>query len=103
MNRDIIPPNVRKPAYAIYALLGVVIGATQVGFASAEAGQPTWLTVALAVYAFVGGALGLTAATNTDTTTPAQLPGDWSGADSEEVEPIDPDDTPPPAGYEPRH
>lgn len=93
MKTELLPPNVRKPAYSIYALLGVVIGATQVGYSAAEAGQPTWLTVTLAVYAFVGGALGLTAAKNTDTTTATQLPGDWTGADSDEVIPIEDDNS----------
>lgn len=60
-----IPANARKPVFAIYGLAGVVIGATQVGFAAAEAGQPTWLTVTLAVYAFLGGAIGYTASSNT--------------------------------------
>jgi len=43
----------------------VVIGSIQVGYAAAEAGQPVWLTVALAVFAYVGGAIGYTAATHT--------------------------------------
>lgn len=62
---DIIPAAHRKIAYAVFALIGVVLGAVQVGYGAAEAGQPTWLTVALAVYAFVGGAVGLTARSNT--------------------------------------
>lgn len=99
MKNNLLPPNVRKPAYTIFALLGVVIGGTQVGFAAAELGQPTFLTVALAVYAFVGGALGLTAADNTDTTTAGDLPGDWSGADSDDVIPVDEDDE----GFEDDH
>ena len=67
MLHDILTPEVRKPIYAIYALLGLVIGATQVAYSAAEAGQPTWLTVTLAVFAFVGTALGFTAASNTPT------------------------------------
>lgn len=68
MLHDILTPEVRKPIYAIYAILGLVIGATQVAYSAAEAGQPTWLTVTLAVFAFVGTALGFTAASNTPTT-----------------------------------
>lgn len=64
---DILTPEVRKPIYAIYAVLGLILGATQVAFSAAEAGQPVQLTVALAVYAFVGTALGFTAASNTPT------------------------------------
>lgn len=65
MLTDIIPASYRKIAYAVFAVLGVIIGAVQVGYAAAEAGQPVALTVVLAVYAFVGGALGFTAAQNT--------------------------------------
>ena len=57
----LIPPAYRLRAYQVFALVGVVLGAVQVGFAAADTGQPVALTVALAVYAFVGGALGLTA------------------------------------------
>ena len=63
--KDIIPASAREQVYAWFAVLGVAIGATQVGFAAASAGQPVWLTVALAVYAFVGGAIGFTARANT--------------------------------------
>ena len=65
MLKDIITPKARKPIYAVYAIVGLVLGATQVGFSAADAGQPVWLTVALAVFAFVGTALGFTAASNT--------------------------------------
>ena len=63
--RVFIPAKVRGPVYTSYAVIGVGIGATQVGFAAANAGQPTWLTVCLSVYAFIGGAIGYTAASNT--------------------------------------
>lgn len=65
--RDIVTGKTRKTFYAIYATLGLILGATQVGYSAAEAGQPTWLTVALAVFAFVGTAFGFTASANTDT------------------------------------
>lgn len=63
--QDLLPSVWRKAIYTVYAVAGVIIGATQVGFAAAELGQPVWLTVTLAVYAFVGGAVGLTATTHT--------------------------------------
>lgn len=66
--RVFIPPKVRGPLYTVYGVLGVAVGATQVGFASANADQPTWLTVTLSVYAFLGGAIGYAAASNTPTT-----------------------------------
>lgn len=62
--KNIMSPADRKKAYAAFAGLGVLLGAVQVGYGAAEAGQPEWLTVALAVYAFVGGAFGLTANAN---------------------------------------
>ena len=65
MLRDVIPAAWRKPIYAAYALAGAIIGAIQVGYLSAEAGQPVWLTVTLAVYGFIGTAIGFTASANT--------------------------------------
>ncbi|OJU44468.1 MAG: hypothetical protein BGN98_13875 [Microbacterium sp. 69-7] len=65
MEDEIIPAGWRKPLYRIYALLGLALGATQVGFASADAGQPIWLTVSLAVFAFVGTGFGFVAQRNT--------------------------------------
>ena len=67
MLTDILPAETRSKIYWVFALLGMLLGATQVGFSSAELGQPTWLTVLLAVYSFVGGAIGFTAEANTPT------------------------------------
>lgn len=64
--KDIIPPKLRKPAYAIYALLGLLIGSIQVGYLAAEAAIPTWLIVAWTVYGFVGGPIGAVASSNTN-------------------------------------
>ena len=60
-----LPPDVRAWIYWFYAALGVLIGSTQVAYAAAELGQPVWLTVTLAVYAYLGAGFGLTAASNT--------------------------------------
>lgn len=60
-----IPPKVRSALYFISFLVGVGLGATQVGYQAAEAGFPVWLKVALSVYAFIAATLGLTAASNT--------------------------------------
>lgn len=65
-----IPAKARAIVYTIYGVLGLAVGATQVGYAAAEAGQPVWLTVTLAVYAFIGTGIGYTAATNTPTGPP---------------------------------
>lgn len=64
MLKDILPSKVRTKLYLVYALLALALGATQVGFASANAGQPTWLTVAIAVFVFIGAGFGFTAASN---------------------------------------
>lgn len=69
--RVALPPKVRAVVYYVYGVLGIGLGATQVGFLAAEAGQPTWLTVSLAVFGFVGLGFGLTAATNTPVGDPA--------------------------------
>lgn len=61
-------PRARTVVYTLLSIFGLALGSTQVGFAAADAGQPTWLTVALAVFAFVGGAVGFTARQNTPAT-----------------------------------
>lgn len=72
---DIFPAHVRKVVYALYALVGLILGGVQVGFSAARVDQPVSLTVALAVFAFVGTATGLTAAANTaPATDPAASP-----------------------------
>lgn len=63
--RDFIPARFRTYVYGIFAFIGLVIGSFQVGFAAANMGQPVWLTVVLAVYAFVGTGIGFTAMTHT--------------------------------------
>lgn len=56
--------RVRKAIYAAYVVAIVVIGAIQVGFAAVSAGQPEWLTVALAVTAYLGVPVGGLAVAN---------------------------------------
>lgn len=63
---DIVSPELRKKLYAIFGVIGLALGAVQVGFASAGVDQPTWVQVALSVLAFVGAGFGFTAAANTD-------------------------------------
>lgn len=66
IGRFIASATARKAIYAIYVLAGIVFGATQVAFAAIEgAGQPEWLTVALAVYAFLSVPVGSLALSNT--------------------------------------
>jgi len=59
-------PSLRKKVYTIYGVVGFLLGSTQVGFAAAEAGQPVWLTVALAVFAYAGVAFGFAAQSKVD-------------------------------------
>lgn len=63
----LIPDATRKIIYVTYATIGILIGAVQVGYTAVNAPQPDPLTIALAVYAYVGIALGLTAASNVQT------------------------------------
>lgn len=65
--KDYIPAAHRRRIYAIFATIGVAFGATQVGYSAAGESQPTWLTVALAVFSFISGAVGYVAASNTST------------------------------------
>lgn len=51
-------PTVRKVIYAGYVLSIVAAGAFQVGYAAAQIGQPAWLTIALAVIAYLGVPVG---------------------------------------------
>lgn len=60
-----VSDQARVAAYVVYSIIALAVGAAQVAYASIEAAQPDWLTVALAVLAFLGSALGFTAATHT--------------------------------------
>lgn len=66
-------PGARKVLYLLQFIAGLALGATQVAYGAAAADTPTWLTVALAVFAFLVAGLGLTASSNTPT---AAGPGD---------------------------
>jgi hypothetical protein len=66
---DVFGARVRRIIYTVYALAGVVLGAIQVGFAANDAATPAWLKTALAVLAFLGTAIGATAASNARDTT----------------------------------
>ena len=70
---DIIPPELRKPIYAVYAVIGVVLGALQVALDP----DPSWLITSLAVYTFIGGAIGALASANTPAlSTPTDVADD---------------------------
>lgn len=63
---DVVPAHARKVVYAVFAGIGVVLGAAQVGFDP----DPAWLETSLDVYVYLGVALGLTAASNVSTPAP---------------------------------
>lgn len=69
MLKDILPAKWRSAAYVVYAIVGVILGTVQVGYASAQAGQPVWLTVAFPVFAYLGAGLGFTAKANVTSST----------------------------------
>ena len=73
-------PALRRTLYTAYAIAGLILGSTQVGFSAADVGQPVALTVALAVYGFVGTAFGFQARAKTDAKpvdppAPKRIPG----------------------------
>ena len=60
----LIPPNVRRWVYAIYGLVGLILGAISAAYGALGDSAPDWLRIVLAVYAFVGTAIGATAGSN---------------------------------------
>jgi len=65
---DILPAGVRQPIYMVYAVLGVVLGSIDI------ATDAAWVATALAIYAYVGAAVGLVAAANVPATITALEP-----------------------------
>jgi peptidoglycan/LPS O-acetylase OafA/YrhL len=63
-------PRIRRTAYLLYTVIALISGALQVAYSSGGWGQPVWLTVGVAVLAFLGGALGFTAASNVNLDPP---------------------------------
>lgn len=62
---DIFGARVRGRVYAAYALIGLLIGSVQAAYSALpDTKPPVAVTVALAVYAYLGIALGFTAASN---------------------------------------
>jgi hypothetical protein len=72
-------PAVRQWAYRIVWVVGLVLGAIQVYMVTVEADQPTWLTGALGVLAYVSVATNFTADRNVAKTTVAETPPEDRG------------------------
>ena len=84
-------PKIRQAAYVVYTVVALISGALQVAYSSGGWGQPAWLTVGVAVLAFLGGALGFTAASNVtpDASGPEHSTvGPQAGDVTREVQPI---------------
>ncbi|OJU39673.1 MAG: hypothetical protein BGN97_00185 [Microbacterium sp. 69-10] len=64
LGKVITSATVRKVIYTVYVVGIVFLGAIQVGFAATDAGTPAWLTVALAVAAYLGVPVAGLAAVN---------------------------------------
>ena len=71
---NILPAPTRKVVYTLYSVVGLCIGAVQAGFGALDNATPAWMKVVLAVYAFIGTAVGATAASNVDTTQQGNNP-----------------------------
>lgn len=75
LTHPLIPAKARAVVYLVYLVIGLILGSLVVGFNAGGLTDPVWLTVALAVYAYLGGAFGFTALTHTPkadaTVTPA--------------------------------
>jgi len=77
--KDALPPKGRKIAYIAYVLLGVIIGAFQIIYDT----DPTWLVKTFNVWAYLGLALGLTAASNVTTSGPEVAAADETASASD--------------------
>ena len=64
MLTDIIPAEWRARVYAAYAFLAVALTVMQTVYLTTQTPQPMWLTVAFAVFAVVGTAIGAVAKAN---------------------------------------
>jgi hypothetical protein len=60
----VVAARTRKYLYTIYSLIGLVVGGIQAAYGSVSVASPDWLKVTLSVYAFLGTAIGATAASN---------------------------------------
>lgn len=60
-----IPASLRLKIYVLFSLLGLALSGTEVGYSTANAPQPLWLKIALAVFGFLSVAVGYTAASHT--------------------------------------
>lgn len=62
-----IPAVYRKYVYIAYGAVALVVACIDVGFASAAASDPVWLTVTQDVLAYLAAPVGVLAASNVST------------------------------------
>lgn len=67
MFTDLLPVKGRAILYAIYQVLGVVVGSIAVAFLAINRQNPEWFAIAIAVYGYLGGVFGKLAGDNTPT------------------------------------
>lgn len=70
MLTDIIPASSRKVVYAIFAVIGFVVGQIGVGFVIGQVVPPLWYLITAAVVSNLGVAIGATAASNINAASP---------------------------------
>ena len=61
-------PRARRIVYTVLWVIGLALTAFQVGYASVEISQPSWLVIAWPVFGVVASGVGYTAARNTAVT-----------------------------------
>lgn len=65
----LLDAKARKVVYATYGTIALLVACIDVGYASASAADPTWLTVAQDVLAYLAAPVGVLAASNTPAST----------------------------------
>lgn len=61
---DLIPAKSRRTTYAVFGLLGLILGAVQIAFLAVDPNLPTALNVCILVYNFFALPFGALAASN---------------------------------------
>lgn len=86
LGKVITSAKARQAIYGVYVVGIVVLGGIQVGFAATDAGTPVWLSVALAVAAYLGIPVAGLAAVNSGTSAPSrdQILADFAKLDPDE-------------------
>lgn len=68
-------PKLRRVLYSAYAVVGLVLTATQAGYGATDLATPAWFAVAWAVYGVLGGAFGFGARAKVNASPVATVEG----------------------------